>query len=357
MEMYSTLMWLYEHGERDGRERGLCEGECRQLRKLLLRHGKRRFGEPSAQQLALLDALAERWGLAPLEQARDRLTGAADWAALLAGLEPPPARPPEPDYVEPYEFHCTPTPPSIDQYARVTTVDGDQMVMHIRFQRIYQPDLGAILHRDNERLRAQYGGKVESVVMLLWTGADGPGVTGEYALPGGGTFRYQVGRLWETDPERMLTNILGAAMAPLTNFPPERLPEILRRMEEVIETKSKNEEQRGDVWVVAYTNLGLRFPAERVHELLAHRMPFIWATPPCRSTRSNGYHKGFADALREGDMRATRRWVLSLGRARLGEPPAQVPAALDALTSLDRLEQLAARVLKASSWPEALAPN
>ena len=64
MEMYSTLVWLHEQGEKDGRERGLREGECRELRKLLLRHGKRRFGEPTSEQLALLDVLAERWGLA-----------------------------------------------------------------------------------------------------------------------------------------------------------------------------------------------------------------------------------------------------------------------------------------------------
>src|SRR5258708_6149834 len=110
MEIYSTLTWLYKQGEQDGRERGLSEGECRQLRKLLLRHGKRKAGEPSTEQRALLDVLAERWGLTQLEQARSRLSKAADWAALLAGLEPPEARPAEPSYLEPYQFNPDPTP-------------------------------------------------------------------------------------------------------------------------------------------------------------------------------------------------------------------------------------------------------
>ncbi len=96
MEMYSTLMWLSEQGERDGRARGLREGECRQLRKLLLRHGKRKLGEPAPEPLALLDALAQRWGLDQLEQARDRFCGAASWATLLEGLRPPDTRPAEP---------------------------------------------------------------------------------------------------------------------------------------------------------------------------------------------------------------------------------------------------------------------
>jgi hypothetical protein len=357
MEMYSTLMWLAQQGEQDGRQRGLIEGECRQLRKLLLRHGKRRLGEPTPEQRAVLDVLADRCGLDPLEQARDRLLGAADWAAVLAGLEPPGARPPEPDYVEPYEFNPEPTPPSIDQYARVSLLGGGAMVIHIRFQRIYQPDLGAILYRESERLRGHYGLEVKTVVTLLWTGADGPAVTGEYAIPAGGTFSYNVARMWEKDPEEMFNSTLLAALAPLARFEPERLPEIVRRMEEAIEAFAKTDEDRHNVWIIAYTNLGLRFPAERVNELLAHRLPFIMATSPCRSTRSTAYHRGLADALREGDLRATRRWTLALGRERLGEPSAEVSAALDSITGLDRLEQVAARVLKAASWSEALAPR
>jgi hypothetical protein len=357
MEMYSTLMWLHEQGEQDGRERGLREGQCRQLRKLLLRHGKRRLGEPGAEQRAQLDVLAERWGLSQLEQARDRLTRAADWTALLAGLEPPQARPPEPDYLEPYEFNPEPTPPSIDQYTRATLVDGSQMIVHMRFQRIYQPDLGAILYREAERLRAHYNQHVESVVMILWKGADGPALTGEYAVPGGGTYRYNITRMWEKNPEEMFGNILMAVLAPLAGFDPERLPEIVRRMDEVIETKAKNEEERENLWVIAYTNLGLRFPAQQVNELLAHRLPYIVQGLPLRRTRSTGYHQGLAAALREGDLQATRQWVLGLGRKQLGEPPAEVLAALESITSLDRLEQLAARVLTAPDWRAALAPN
>jgi hypothetical protein len=357
MEMYSTLMWLHRQGERDGRERGLLEGECRQLRKLLLRHGKRRLGEPSAEHRALLDLLAERGGLAPLEQARDRLIGAADWATVLARLEPPQARPPEPDYLEPYEFDPEPTPPSIDHYARVALKAGGHLIIHLRFQRVYQPDLGAILYRESERLRAEHGLPVETAVTILRTEADGPGVTGEYAIPKGGTFRYNLARMWEKSTDEMFDNGLIAALSPLAHFPPEQLPEVLRRMEEAIETTARDEKERENFWLIAYTNLGLRFPAERVHELLAHRLPYIWERKACRRTRSNGYHAGLAEALRDGDLRGTRRWVLGLGRQCLGEPTAEVATALDAISNLDRLEQLAARVLKAPTWSAALAPS
>jgi hypothetical protein len=231
------------------------------------------------------------------------------------------------------------------------------MVVHLRFQRIYQPDIGAVLYRESERLSTHYGIPVKTALMILWKGADGPAVTGEHAVPGGETYHYNVTRMWEKNPNEMFDNILTGSLAPLAGFGAERLPEIIRRMEEVIETKAKNQEERENLWVMAYTNLGLRFPAQQINELLAHRLSAICDTLPFRRTRSNGYYAGLAEALREGDLRATRCWVLALGRERLGEPPAEMPAALDRVTGLDRLEQLAARVLKAASWPEALAPR
>ena len=226
--------------------------------------------------------------------------GAADWATLLAGLEPPEARPAEPDYVQPFEFNAEPTSPSIDQYMRLTMLDGDPMILHLRFQRIYQPNIGEILYRESEQLRAKYHSRVESVVTLLWNGADGPALTGEHILPGGKTFHYKVVRLWEKDPEEMFNSSVNATLAPLARFEPERLPEILRRMEEAIETKSRNDEERENAWVIAYTHLGLRFPADRINELLAHRLPALCATPPFKRTRSTAYHAGYSDAPARG---------------------------------------------------------
>jgi hypothetical protein len=235
---------------------------------------------------------------------------------------------------------------------------GGEVVIHPRFQRIYQPDLGAILHREAEQLRAaKYNLPVESAVTILWTGTDGPVVTGEYAVPGGETIHYTVARMWEKDPDTMFDIPMAAILSPLAGFGPERLPEVLRRMDEAIESHARNEQERENYWVIAYTNVGLRFPAERVHELLAHRMEYIWSLNPMRRTRSNGHSRALAETLPEGDLRATWQWVLALGRERLGEPPAEVPGALAAITNLDRLEQLASRVLKAATWLEALAPG
>jgi hypothetical protein len=49
--------------------------------------------------------------------------------------------------------------------------------------------------------------------------------------------------------------------------------------------------------------------------------------------------------------------VLWLGTRRLSEPPPSVREALETLPTLERLEQIAGRLRKASTWPEALTPG
>jgi hypothetical protein len=354
MSIYSTLNHLVALGAKDGKERGCRAGACRQLGKLLLRHGKRALGTPSPEQRALMDQLMEQWNLEQLEQVRDRLPDAASWSALLADIQVL-ARPADPDYLLPFEFDPEPMPPSIDEYARVKKVPGGEVIFHIRFQRLYQENLGAILYRESQQKQAEHHCPVETVVLLLWPGADGPAMTGEYAIPKGGTYRYHLTRLWERDAEEMLNNPSTLAFAPLGKFKPERLGEIIRRMDEAIEARS--EEDKHNLWIVVYSGMGLRFSAEQVHELLAHRMPYLLQTQECRSTMSGGYYDAFTEGEAEGALQAARVWVLTLGRQRLGEPEPAVGKAIETRDSLDQLEQLAARVLKGTTWREVLAPN
>src|SRR4051794_39082096 len=94
--IYSTLNHLHDLGLADGMERGTAEGACRQLGKLLLRHGKRTFGPPCDEHRLLLDGLIEREGLPGLRQAMERVVSAGSWAELLAGLSVPETRPEAP---------------------------------------------------------------------------------------------------------------------------------------------------------------------------------------------------------------------------------------------------------------------
>jgi hypothetical protein len=358
VSIYSTIDYLRNLGTRDGRERGVPAGAARQLGRLLLRHGKRLFGPPSPEQQGLMDQLMDRSCVAMLEQARDHFLGVPGWAELLAGLEVPAELPADPAYVQPFEIDPEPMAPSIDEYARVTMKGSSEpAIFHIRFQRVYQEDLGEILYKDSKRIGAERHCPVTSVVILMWPGADGPAITGSYTVPGGGTYTFNVTRLWERDVDEMFDSVATAAYAPLSKFPPERLAEVVRRMDEFIETKSPDDKTRSALWVVAYSSMGLRYPAEQVNALLSARMPYLLERPECRSTMSEGFHTGYSEGEQEGAVKATRGWVEALGRKRLGEPPLPIAQALAANTSRDRLEQLASRVLKGASWQEVLAPS
>ncbi len=358
MGIYSTIDYLRSVGLRDGRERGVEGGAARQLGRLLLRHGKRRLGPPSQAQQGLVDVLVERAGRPMLELARDRFLNVPDWAELLAGLEPPLERPPDPHYVKPFEIDPEPPAPSIDEYARVSVkATGEPNIVHIRFQRVYQPNLGEILYKDSKHVQAERKCPVTTVVILMWPGADGPAITGEYAIPTGGSYTYSVTRLWERDVEEMFGSVATVAYAPLSKFDPQRLPEIIRRMDDYIEANAKDEKTRSALWVVVYSSMGLRYPAEQVNQLLAAQLPYILEREECQSTMSEGFHAGYTEGEQEGAIQALRGWVEVLGSQRLGTPPPLVAQALAANTSRDRLEQLAARVLKGANWQEVLAPS
>jgi hypothetical protein len=356
VKIFSTLNHLHALGATDGKERGAAAGASRQLGKLLLRHGKRLLGAPEPGRRAVVEDLIDRSAAPALEEAMRRLPEATSWEELLAGVSPP-ERPADPDYLMPYEFDPEPLAVSIDEYARVTKHSGEPMIFHIRFQRVYQENIGSILYRDSKRVQAEHHCPVETAVLLLWPGADGPAMTGEYEIPTGGTYRYHLTRLWEKDAEEMFDSISTAAFAPLAKFPPERLRDVVRRMGEVFDEQARDEETRANVWLVAYGSMGLRYTADQVHELLADRLPYLMKTDNVRTLISEGYYEAFTRGEAEGALSACRLWVTALGGSRLGEPPALVTRAVESTNHLDRLEQMAARVLKAADWQEVLAPN
>lgn len=72
---------LLSQGREIGKEEGLIQGKAEQARTLLLRLGRRRFGEPDAATVAVLEALAD---LPRLERMSDAILDVPSWADLLA---------------------------------------------------------------------------------------------------------------------------------------------------------------------------------------------------------------------------------------------------------------------------------
>jgi hypothetical protein len=103
-----------------------------------------------------------------------------------------------------------------------------------------------------------------------------------------------------------------------------------------------------ELWSAAYILMGLRYQDALIQTLL-------------RGVVNMEESVTYQAILREGEARGkaaeARRMLLLQGGARFGEPSAKVVAALDALSDVNQLEELAIRLLQVSSWDELLRPN
>ena len=61
------------------------------------------------------------------------------------------------------------------------------------------------------------------------------------------------------------------------------------------------------------------------------------------------------EGYEKGELRASREWLLRMGRKRFGEPDAVTLAAIDAIADMDRFWRLGDQLDVAQSWQELLA--
>ena len=224
---------------------------------------------------------------------------------------------------------------------------------HIEFQSGYETDLGERVLHYNVLLFYRHRLPVQSVVVLLRREADGPEVTGTagYDLESGSlAFRCRVVRVWEKSPEEALDGGLATLpLAPLGNVAREALPDVVRRMEERIEREATPGEA-GTLWTATYLLLGLKYERGFVRQLLKGIRGMREST-----TYQEILEEGASIGEARGKAEEARGLIFRLGSKRFGSPDAQTQATLDAVTSLERLELLAERLLEAESWAELLA--
>jgi len=84
-----------------------------------------------------------------------------------------------------------------------------------------------------------------------------------------------------------------------------------------------------------------------------------WALPVFEGVRAMQESATYQAILHEGEARGlangARLILLRLGEARFGPPDAPTRAALDAISEVERIEALAARLDRAASWGELLS--
>ncbi len=260
------------------------------------------------------------------------------WLAL-AGLPPGPAR-------------------LVDADLSTVTAEADKVVLveasdpyvaHIEFQSSYDPAIGRRLLRYNALLDYRHNLPVESVLVLLREGADGPAASGQYVRRVGAadphlTFNYHLVRLWQQPPEVFLDGPSALLpLVPLTHVTEDGLPRALARMRQRTDQMAAAAEA-GTLWTSAYILMGLRFDARTVARMLQGVGEMI---------ESSTYRA----ILDEGAEKELRALIVKLGEARLGAADIRIRAELDAVGSIGELEAMVERIFESRSWQELLSRN
>jgi predicted transposase YdaD len=220
-------------------------------------------------------------------------------------------------------------------------------LVHLEFQAGYDRELPERLLQYNVLLRRRHGLAVLSAVLLLRPQADGRALSGDLRVslpdrPPYLTFSYEIVRAWQKPVAAVLAGGLAVLpMAPLADVSPEALPAVIRQMEERIEQEASPSEA-GELWTATNVLMGLRYSRQLIARLL-------------RGVRKMKESVTYQAIVEEGRLEEARAILLRQGQKRFGPATAKVRAALEAITSVERLELLAERLLDVESWEELLA--
>lgn len=247
----------------------------------------------------------------------------------------------------------------ISEADRILRVKEPEYLAHMELQSTYEDDLDARALRYNVLAYCKYRLPVVSVVFLLRKEADGPAMSGRLSYEVSGfpdaslRFQFRVVRVWEMDPEEILSGPLALLpLAPLTDVSANELPSVVKRMEERIDAEAPPKNV-GMLWTTTRLLLGLKYKRGFVRELLKGARG-MKESDTYLEILEEGEERGIAKGRKEGRAEEARSILLLLGTKRFGQPDTQTQASLNAITSLERLEQLIERAVEVESWQELL---
>jgi len=264
--------------------------------------------------------------------------------------------------VHPVESDLSTVLADVDKVLRVEALAP--WLAHLELQSTHDPRLPYRLLQYHALLLYRHSLPVETTVVLLRPGADGPQMSG--LLDQRGTFdqqtvafHYRVVRLWERPVDELLTGGLSILpLAPLAAFEPHRLPEIMQRLDERLEREAPPEDIP-QLWAATLLLFGLRYDAV-VAQQLARGVRRMRESSVYQAIleegRESGILLGREAGREEGSADEARRILLRLGTRKFGPPNPATSAILDRVRDREMIETLIDGILHATSWPELLAP-
>jgi hypothetical protein len=133
-------------------------------------------------------------------------------------------------------------------------------------------------------------------------------------------------------------------LAPIAKIAPADLPELIRRMEQRIDSEASRAEA-AELWVAAILLTGLIYPKDLIRPLFQGIQAM---------KESSAYELILDEGRAEGEVREAIKLLKKLGTRRFGPPDHSVVVAIEAITDLERIEFLLERLLEAASWQELL---
>jgi len=271
---------------------------------------------------------------ATLKQLVDRF--GADWTAFLCrhlGL-------PEGTRAEPLDADLSVASPQADKLFRLSDPPGG--LLHLELESAWAGDTPDRLLVYSVLAEHRYGGPVYTVVLLLRPEANATAVTGELIRTGRAgeylRFRYAVIRLWELPSAELFGGPVGILpLALLTNDAEPNLTDLIPRAVERVDRELGNTAEGDMVRLACLYLLGMRYDKDVLRRLFEGIM---------QKHQSSAY-----DMLLDlGQERAFHKMLLKLGRKKFGPPPADVEAAINALTDLDQMDRMIDTLDRAADW-------
>ena len=116
--------------------------------------------------------------------------------------------------------------------------------------------------------------------------------------------------------------------------------------------------EKANLWTATSLLLGMKYEKDFIQQLLEGTMFDLRDSSVYRAAidegRAEGLTEGRAEGRAEGEQKGERSLILRQGSKRFGEPTLQIQATLEAVTSVERLEELGVRLLEVESWDELL---
>lgn len=242
------------------------------------------------------------------------------------------------------------------QVDKVLRVDADEpWLAHLELQVSRDPILPLRLLQYHALLRHRHQLPVATVVVLLRKEANIRGLTGRIECPGPTgeitvSFNFEVVRIWQRPVDELLEGGIGTLpLAPIADVDRSRLPDIIRRIDERLDTEVPPADA-SQMWAATQLLLGLKYDTEEAQQLL-QGITRMRESSTYQAILAEGREEG-RDEEREAGLRRLRGLLVDLAADRFGPADVATMSLIEQIGDADLLNRLIRSVLQVGGWQE-----